>query len=308
MRNNIISVIGPTASGKTKLSIQLALHFNCEILSCDSRQLYKELNIGVAKPTISELSEVKHNFIGTHDIEKPISAAEYANQAAEFCEDYFIKKSNLILVGGSGFYADALTEGLDNYPVDPEIKNDIETHFQKYGLNFLLNEIENINSDVLKNLDIQNPRRVIRALEILKIKQNTNHFERSSEKTNFNDFKVTRFLINWKRADLYDRINSRVDLMIENGLLDEAKHLKPMCHLPSLNTVGYKELFDYLDEKCSFVTAVEKIKQHSRNYAKRQLTWLNKYQSIIHLDPYSNKPLLDQSLIQLKKSGIIIEN
>lgn len=301
MRNRIVSVVGPTASGKTELSIEIANKFNCEILSTDSRQLYRELNIGVAKPSDFQLSNTIHHFIGTHSIEKPVSAGQFGIEARDFCKTYFEKNSTLVLVGGSNFYSDALTEGLDDLPTNLNVKNQIESEYEKYGLSHLQSEINQLDSNALMNVDLKNPRRLIRILEILRINQHAEEkFPKISSKENVNA-DIFRVIVDWKRQDLYDRINSRVDKMLEKGLLEEVKGLIPFSNLTVLKTVGYSELFDYFEGKSSLNYAIDKIKQHTRNYAKRQMTWLNRYPSLVRLDPYRKDILIDQFMEEYKK-------
>ena len=294
MKNKIFSILGPTASGKTKLSIEIAQKYKAEILSSDSRQFYKELNIGVAKPTQIELNTVKHHFINSHSIQKPLSAGQYSKESLEFCKNYFLKNNFLILVGGSGLFTDALTIGIDDLPSNFSLNEQIALEYEKFGIDYLIHRIKTMDASVLGEVDLKNPRRLIRALEILTLqkedKMNVNH-----EKSMNNDFfDVFRCFINWKRADLYDRINLRVDQMMEMGLLEEAKNLYPVRKSRALKTVGYQELFDFIENKCSLTDAVDKIKQHSRNYAKRQLTWLKRYDEVYSLDPYSSVSLVEQ--------------
>ncbi len=298
MKGRIISLLGPTASGKTKLSLEVASHFATEIISADSRQFYKELDIGVAKPSLQELNTIKHHFINSHSIHKPLSAGEFAKQGLPFCLNFLESKKELVLVGGSGLYADALLDGLDDLPHDKVLQKEINELYEVAGIDGLLARINAIDESSLRKVDIHNPRRLIRLLELLILSKNK--FENNTPVIdNQRNFSVERFYINWNRQDLYDRINFRVDEMLKEGLENEVWRLIPYKNSRALQTVGYKEFFDYFDGELSRQDAISKIKQHTRNYAKRQLTWLNKYDTIFVLDPYSNISLLNQVLEKL---------
>ena len=294
----IIIVQGPTASGKTALSIALAKHFNTEIISGDSRQFYQEMIIGTARPSIEELSMVKHHFISSHSIHYEFNTADFSREARGICANLFESKDQVILVGGSGMYLDALTFGLDEIAADERIRKSLTQIFEHEGLAVLVDELREKDPEYCISADLKNPVRVIRALEVIRM---TNQPYSSLRKGFKNDlpYDIVRFSIAWKREDLYDRINLRVDEMITNGLVEEVNGLQQFKSLSPLKTLGYSEIFEVLDNKCSLETAIENIKQHTRNYAKRQLTWLRRYSSVHYLDPYSNVQLFNQAIDKL---------
>ncbi len=299
----IIVVQGATASGKTGLSIDIAKFFGAEIISADSRQIFKELNIGVARPAAHELSEVKHNFIASHSILDDVTAASFAREAREFIQNYFIRNDVLILVGGSGLYVDVLLNGIDNLPRDAKLKAEISNQFNEKGISFLKEEIIKLDSKALDQVDVNNSRRLLRILEILKITGDSLENLRTGE-LNPISIPYHRFCIEWKREDLYSRINARVDDMVQFGLEKEVFELKKYSELTPLKTVGYQEWYESNLDKFH---VIEKIKQHTRNYAKRQLTWLKRYENLIYLDPYSEKALFEQVISELKNNGMILE-
>ena len=294
----LIIVQGPTASGKTALSIALAKHFNTEIISGDSRQFYQEMIIGTDRPSIEELSMVKHHFISSHSIHNEFNTADFSREARGICANLFETKDHVILVGGSGMYLDALTFGLDEIAADERIRKSLTQIFEHEGLAVLVDELREKDPEYCLSADLKNPVRVIRALEVIRM---TNQPYSSLRKGFKNDlpYDIVRFSIAWKREDLYDRINLRVDEMITNGLVEEVNGLQQFKSLSPLKTLGYSEIFEVLDNKCSLETAIENIKQHTRNYAKRQLTWLRRYSSVHYLDPYSNVQLFNQAIDKL---------
>ncbi|MFM7757676.1 MAG: tRNA (adenosine(37)-N6)-dimethylallyltransferase MiaA [Crocinitomicaceae bacterium] len=296
-------VQGATASGKTGLSIDIAKFFGAEIISADSRQIFKELNIGVARPAANELSEVKHHFIASHSILDEMTAASFANAARELIQNYFIQKDVLVLVGGSGLYVDVLLNGIDNLPRDAKLKAEINKQFNEKGISFLKEEIVKLDSNALDQVDVNNSRRLLRILEILKITgdslQNLKTGELNPISTPYH-----RFCIEWKREDLYSRINARVDEMVQLGLEKEVLELEKYSDLTPLKTVGYQEWYGTNQDKTG---VVEKIKQHTRNYAKRQLTWLRRYDNLIYLNPYSEITLFKQVMSELENNGMILE-
>ena len=294
----LIIVQGPTASGKTSLSIALAKHFNTEIISGDSRQFYQEMIIGTARPSIKELKTVKHHFISSHSVLDEFNTSDFSLKAREICANLFETKDQVILVGGSGMYIDALTFGLDEITADESIRLTLNQIYENQGLDGLVNELREKDPEFCISADLKNPIRVIRALEVIRM---TNQPYSSQRKGFKNDlpYDIVRFSIAWNRGDLYDRINLRVDEMITNGLVQEVKGLQQFQSLSPLKTLGYSEIFDVINNKCSLETAIENIKQHTRNYAKRQLTWLRRYSSVHYLDPYSNVQLFNQAIDKL---------
>ena len=294
----LIIVQCPTASGKTALSIALAKHFHTEIISGDSRQFYKEMIIGTARPSIKELKTVKHHLISSHSVLDEFNTLDFSLKAREICANLFETKDQVILVGGSGMYMDALTFGLDEITADESIRQALNQIYQNQGLDVLVNELREKDPEFCISADLKNPVRVIRALEVVRM---TNHPYSIQRKGFKNDlpYDIVRFSIAWNREDLYDRINLRVDEMIQNGLVEEVKGLQEFQSLSPLKTLGYTEIFDVINNKCSLETAIEKIKQHSRNYAKRQMTWLRRYSDVNYLDPYSKDSLISQAISKI---------
>ena len=273
---HLIVLAGPTASGKTATAIKLAKAFDAEIISADSRQFYKELSIGTAAPTAEELAQVKHHFVHNLSIDDKYDVADYEKDVLSYLKKYFKTKNVSILTGGSGLFIDAVCNGLDSIPdISDEIRNKVMKMLDEGGLEALQKEVEKVDNDYFQIVDKQNPRRLQRALEVYYQtgKPYSTFRQRNTAKR---DFDIIKLAILWDRDKLIERINKRVDLMMEQGLLDEVKSVYPKRHLNSLNTVGYKELFDYLDGICTLEQAVEQIKINTRQYAKRQMTWLRK--------------------------------
>lgn len=276
----MISVVGPTAIGKTSLAIALAQAFSSEIISADSRQFFKEMKVGTAVPSMEELSAVKHHFIQQTSISKSYSVGDFEREAIEKMEHLFLKHPILFMVGGSGLYVDAVNKGLDKFPkVDPSIRSQLNEEFNKNGLISLQKRLQQLDSSYFKKVDLQNPQRVIRALEvcIASGEPYSRFLNQTHEKRNFTSIKIG---LTAPRELIYERINHRVDLMMEDGLLAEVEKLYPYKNLNALNTVGYKELFQYIDGEKSLPDAVEEIKKNTRRFAKRQLTWFRKDQGI----------------------------
>lgn len=273
-------MVGPTAIGKTGLTIFLAKHFGSEILSNDSRQFFKEMKIGTAVPTLEELSAVKHHFIQHISIHQTYSVGDFERDSLEFLEQYFSDHDLAFLVGGSGLYERALTEGLDEFPdIDPSIREQLNQEFIDYGLEKLQLELEQKDPVFFTEVDQQNGKRIIRALEIIRGTGKTFSSFRTQKKSKRN-FEIIKIGLNLPREELYERINLRVDLMIKEGLIEEARKLYPLRELNALQTVGYRELFDYFDGKITLEEAVEEIKKNTRRFAKRQLTWFNKDKNV----------------------------
>lgn len=280
----LLIVTGPTAVGKTELSIRLANHFNSEIISCDSRQLYRELNIGTAKPNEQELAAAKHHFINYKSIHDRYTAQDFSNDASVLLNKLFEKHQTIIMTGGTGLYIKALIEGLDEFPeVSPETTRQLHENYEKKGIKYLQERLEETDPDYFKKVDINNARRLIRALSIIESSgQAYSSFLKQKKKTLAFDY--IYFVVNRPRAELYERINLRVDQMISDGLMEEAKNLTAFKSLSALKTVGYQELFPYFEGEVSYEFAIDKIKQHSRNYAKRQLTWFRKVEEAIWIE------------------------
>ena len=296
-KKRLIIIQGPTASGKTALGVMLAKHFGTEIISADSRQFYKEMAIGTAKPTVLEMDGVVHHFIDSHSILNPISAFQFAEEANKLIKKELKTKSTILIVGGSGLYIEALTKGFDDIPHDPLIKEEIINDYKINGLQSFLEEIEMKDPDFYKSMDKKNTHRVLRSLEAIRISNKTMSELRNSSKTQL-DYELKTYTLMPERQFLYDLINKRVDLMMQNGLLDEVKSLFKHRNLRTLKTVGYTELFAYLDGDLPLHKAVELIKQHTRNFAKRQCTWfLNRSESkVIHFNQRNNQKLMKDLL------------
>lgn len=282
--NTLICIIGPTAIGKTGLAISLARHFKTEILSADSRQFYKEMKIGTAVPNASELAAVPHHFIQHKSIMDPYSVGDFEREAMKTLEELFTKHKTLIMVGGSGLYVKSVAEGLDYFPeVDPAIRKKLNLELEEYGITNLQQQLQKLDPDYYAQVDRENPHRVIRALEICR-GSGKPYSSFINKKTADRPFTTIFIGLTAEREIIYNRINQRVALMMEAGLLEEAKKLYPKRKLNALNTVGYKELFQYFDGNCSLEQAVEEIKKNTRRFAKRQLTWFRKNDEIKWFD------------------------
>lgn len=280
----LISIVGPTAIGKTSLSIKLAQAFNTEIISADSRQFYKEMQIGTAAPTREELDAAPHHFIHHLSIEDNYSVGDFEKDALAKTEELFRKKDLLILIGGSGLYVKSLLEGLDEFPeVDPGIRHKLNEQLAETGLEPLKEKLETLDPEYFKKIDSENPHRVIRALEISigTGKPFSSFLNKKKTTRRFNTIKIG---LTAPREVIYERINKRVDLMINNGLVEEARDLYARQHLNALNTVGYQEMFSFFKGEMDFDRAVEEIKKNTRRFAKRQLTWFRKEKEIQWFD------------------------
>lgn len=273
----LIVIGGATAVGKTTFAIRLAQHFNTSILSADSRQFYKEMSIGTAKPSAEELAAAKHHFIDTLSISAEYSVGDYERDALAVLQGIYKEKNVAIVVGGSGLYLRALCEGLDVFPdISAATKVAVAQEMEAGGLAWMQQTLQSLDPIYYSEVDKQNPVRLRRALEVcLETGKPFSTFRKNAKTTR--DFQPIYLLLDLPRADLYARIEARVDFMIENGLEAEARLLHPFREKPALKTVGYEELFDYFDGNLSLETAIAKIKQHSRNYAKRQVTWFRKH-------------------------------
>jgi len=284
MTKTLISIVGPTAIGKTALSITLAKHFNTEIISADSRQFYKEMQIGTAAPTPSELASAQHHFIHHKSIEDIYSVGDFEKEAISTLDTLFKIKDIIIMVGGSGLYVDAVTKGLDEFPkVDSKIRASLNEILNSKGIKPLQEQLKHLDPKSFETIAIDNPHRVIRALEIcIGTKQPYSSFLTSTNKTRA--FKTISIGLTAERDIIYNRINMRVDQMLTEGLLDEVKGLQSMQDLNALNTVGYKELFKFLNHEWTLDFAVSEIKKNTRRFAKRQLTWFKRNADTLWFD------------------------
>ena len=270
-------VCGPTAIGKSDRALELAIQYNTSIISADSRQCYKELNIGVAKPSTEQLQQVPHYFINSHSIHHEINVKVFEQYALAAITDIFKEKNIAIMVGGTGLYLKAFAEGLDEMPeVKDNIRNEINDKYLVSGMDWLKKELESHDPLFFSTGESQNPQRALRALEV-KLSTGKSILEFQTKIKVPRDFEIEYLLMDMPREILYQRINSRVDNMLQEGLLEEVKSLYPFRHLNALQTVGYRELFEYLEEKISLEKAVDAIKKNSRHYAKRQMTWFRKF-------------------------------
>ncbi|MCF8318825.1 MAG: tRNA (adenosine(37)-N6)-dimethylallyltransferase MiaA [Sphingobacteriaceae bacterium] len=281
----LVCIVGPTAVGKTNVAITLAQQFSTEIVSADSRQFFKEMSIGTAKPTPAELAADPHHFINSHSITEAFSVGDFEKSGLHLLEKLFKKHSIVFLVGGSGLYVQAITQGFDNLPkAPPELRAQLNEQLAKEGIEVLQKRLEALDPTYYAEVDICNPQRIIRALEVcMSTGQPFSTYR--THAANERPFEVLTIGLNTERSQLYDRINKRVDAMMEQGLLAEVEKLLPHRELNALQTVGYQELFNYFDGKKSLEKAVEEIKQNTRHFAKRQLTWFRKNTETHWLEP-----------------------
>ena len=282
-QKRVIVIVGPTASGKTALSIELARRYNTAIISADSRQCYKELNIGVAKPPGEALRSIQHYFINSHSIHDEVNAEVFEQYALNAVEEIFKWNDTAIMVGGTGMYIKAFCEGLDEIPlVDPSIRNEIVSAYKQNGLTWLQDEIKKRDPVFWQQAEQQNPQRLMRALEVLHSTGiSITHFRTKRKKER--PFRIIKLGIFLPKQQLYAHIDKRTDEMIVHGLVDEVRSLYAYKDLNALQTVGYSEIFEFIDNKITLDDAIHKIKQNTKQYAKRQTTWFNKDKSIFHL-------------------------
>lgn len=290
MKNYLIIIVGPTAIGKTALSIKIAKHFKSEIISCDSRQFYKEMTIGTAVPSTEELMAVPHHFIQNKSIFDNYTVGDYENEVLPVIDQLFHKNNIQVVVGGSGLYVDAILKGFDEFPeVSEEIKQQIENEYNKDGISYLQNQLNHLDptyTEFLQNTNPQtlvNPQRMKRFVGVC-LASNKPYSSFLNQKKANRNFIPILIGLNADRNIIYQRINNRVDLMMQNGLLKEINDLYPHKHLNALQTVGYRELFDYIDEKLTLEQAVEEIKKNTRRFSKRQLTWFQRYETVEWFD------------------------
>lgn len=275
-KKRLIVLAGPTAVGKTSVAIRLAKQLNTEIINADSRQVYREMHIGTAFPSPQEQAEVRHHFLGHRSIHESYNASMYEEEVISFLHNWYTTNDVIVMVGGSGLYIDAVCKGIDDLPaIDPEIRIQCRALYNSYGLEEIKNRLRMIDPDYYGIVDLNNPQRILKALEVTQMtgKPYSSFLKRTEKKRVFQAVKIG---LDLSRAELHNRINYRVDKMIEDNLIGEARTLFPYRHLNALNTVGYKELFDHFDGKTGLSEAIEKIKAHTRQYARRQLTWFRK--------------------------------
>ena len=298
----LVVIAGPTAVGKTTLSIRLARHFSTEIVSADSRQFYREMNIGTARPDAGQLSEIPHHFIGHLSVKDDYQVARFEADALDLLGRLFKKHRIVLLTGGSGLYIGSVCHGLDRMPDrDEAIRRHLRELLEQKGIEALQDKLKEADPLYYGQVDLNNPNRLIRALEVC---QSTGipYSSLRKNKPIKREFGMIRIGLDCDRKELYERIDHRVDRMMERGLLEEARQLMPLRHLNALNTVGYKELFDYFDGKCSLEEAVENIKKHTRHYAKRQLTWFRKQPEMKWFHPDQEQEIIQYIQRQLQKT------
>ena len=289
----LIVLIGPTGVGKTELSLRLAEHYHSCIVSADSRQLYADLKIGTAAPTPEQLQRVKHHLVGTLQLTDYYSAAQYETEVLKLLDTLFTKQDTIVLTGGLMMYVDAVCKGIDDIPtVDAETRQLMLHKYETEGLERLCSELKLLDPEYYKVVDLKNPKRVVHALEICYMTGKTYTSFRTQQKKE-RPFHIVKIGLTRDREELYERINRRVDMMIEDGLIEEAKQVYPYRTLNSLNTVGYKEIFKYLDGEWTLPFAIEKIKQNSRIYSRKQMTWFKRDEEIRWFHPEQETEILE---------------
>jgi len=292
-KKTLIAIVGPTAVGKTAMAISLAQYFKTEIISADSRQFYREMTIGTAKPDAEELDSAPHHFINSHSISQDYSAGDFEREALLKLNELFTQHDVVIMVGGSGLFVRALCEGLDDLPkAGEEVRERLNSEMAQLGIEHMKERLKAIDPAYYEVADIDNPQRVVRALEVFEATGKPMSFYHKKD-VDKRPFDILTIGLNMERSQLYARINLRVDRMMETGLLEEVKSLVPFRSKPALLTVGYAELFDYLDGNISVEDAVDKIKQNSRRYAKRQITWFKKYGDTVWFQPTETADIID---------------
>ncbi len=273
--NHLISIVGPTAIGKTKLAVEIAQQFNCEIISADSRQFYQEMSVGTAKPTENEMRGIRHHLIDFLSVDESFSVGKFEQHVLGILDQLYLNNNLAILTGGSGLYINAVHNGIDNIPSNDEIRQEVISDYKKNGLKKLQDELKNADPIHYQLMDIDNPQRLIRAVEVCRLTGKTYSSFRTKPKLT-RPFNIIKIGLYEKREIIYARINRRVDQMIESGLVSEVQNLQSKKHLNALQTVGYRELFEFFEGQCSLEKAIEKIKMNTRRFAKRQMTWFKK--------------------------------
>ena len=289
-KNYLITIIGPTAIGKTSLSITLAQHFNCDIISCDSRQFFKEMKIGTAVPSDEELALATHHFIQNKSIFDNYSVGDFEKEAIAKLDELFLKNNVQIMVGGSGLYVDAVLKGFDDFPdIDEKVRETINADFEQFGIDYLHQKLKELDNDYFQKLStenpqtLQNPQRMKRFVEVC-LGTGKPYSSFIGQKKNKRNFTPIIIGLEAEREIMYNRINQRVDIMMNEGLLKEAENLFPNKNLNALQTVGYRELFDFLEGKTALEFAVEQIKMNTRRFAKRQITWFKRTENAVWFD------------------------
>lgn len=300
MNKTLITISGPTAVGKTKFSIDLAKLLNCQIISCDSRQFYKELSIGTAIPSKKELNAVKHHYIHHKSINDTYTVKDFQKDALNKIKELFNSDEFIILVGGSGLYMDAVIYGLDDFPeIDKKVRENLNLKLNKFGIIYLQKKLQKLDPEYYSKVDLKNPRRLIRALEVC-ITSNKPFSSYINKKKTKHPFKLFNIGILMDRDKLYEKINSRVDHMFSQGLVNEVKGLIDFKNYNALKTVGYKELFQFIENKCTLNESIEEIKKNTRRYAKRQITWLKSKNDITYINSSTDAKLVQKTYFDFK--------
>ena len=300
MNKTLITISGPTAVGKTKFSIDLAKLLNCQIISCDSRQFYKEMFIGTAIPSKKELNAVKHHYIHHKSINDTYTVKDFQKDALNKIKELFNSDEFIILVGGSGLYMDAVIYGLDDFPeIDKKVRENLNLKLNKFGIIYLQKKLQKLDPEYYSKVDLKNPRRLIRALEVC-ISSNKPFSSYVNKKKTKHPFKLFNIGIVMDRDKLYEKINSRVDHMFSQGLVNEVKGLIDFKNYNALKTVGYKELFQFIENKCTLNESIEEIKKNTRRYAKRQITWLKSKNDITYINSSTDAKLVQKTYFDFK--------
>lgn len=305
--NYLITIIGPTAIGKTALSIALAQHFGCDIISCDSRQFFKEMKIGTAVPNDEELAAAPHHFIQNKSIFESYSVGDFEQEALSKLDELFQKNNIQIMVGGSGLYVDAVLKGFDDFPdIDDSVRTEINTKYDALGIEYLQEQLQKLDSEYYQKLEtenpqtLQNPQRMKRFVEVC-LGTGKPYSSFIGKRKNVRNFTTIIIGLEADREIMYNRINQRVDIMLNEGLLEEVQSLYPNKHLNALQTVGYRELFDYFDGKTTLEFAIEQIKMNTRRFAKRQITWYKRTENVNWFDYLTNR----RKIIKIIKKKLI---
>ncbi len=293
MKPTLLVIVGPTATGKTGLAIDLAEHYATEIISADSRQLFREMLIGTAAPSPAQLDRVRHHFVGTLSVKDYFNASMFEEEVLNLLEGLFATHTLVIMAGGSGMYIDAVCSGIDELPtIDPQIRDRLQGQYKREGIESLRMQLKILDPGFYSRVDLKNPNRILKALEVtLMTGKPYSSFLTAKEKTR--PFNILKTGLNLPRPQLYYRIDRRVDAMIAAGLVEEARRLFPLRHLNALNTVGYKELFEYFEGKVDLNRAIELIKQNSRRFAKRQITWFHRDKDIRWFEPGEKDKIIE---------------
>ena len=294
-KKTLISIVGPTAIGKTALSIELAKAHKCEIISADSRQFFKEMSIGTAKPSLEEMDGVVHHFVDCISIDEFYTAGQFEKDVMGKLSELFEKQDVAIMVGGSGLYVNAVLAGIDEIPSNLELRNELNQELEEKGLRHMQQKLKKLDYEHFKFMDKQNPQRLIRAIEVCLI-TGKKYSDLRNQTAKKREFDIIQVGITADREIIYDRINQRVDKMVNDGLVEEVTGLFAQKELNSLNTVGYKEIFNHLEGECELDFAIEKIKQNTRNFAKRQLTWFKKDEKTKWFDIMNEKDKLTKHI------------